>query len=51
MIIDGKDDKSYDNIGTGSLAFSQNGKSLAYAAESGNKWCVVVDGETTGQTV
>jgi Tol biopolymer transport system component len=37
--------KPYDGIGTGTLIFSPDGKRLAYAVQTGNKWHVVVDGK------
>ncbi len=44
-VIDGKEEKQYDNIGNGSIVFSPDSRRLAYAAQSGNKRFVVADGK------
>jgi len=43
LVLDGKPQKPYDNIGE--LASSADGRRLAYAALSGKKWRVVADGK------
>jgi hypothetical protein len=43
VVIDGKEEKQYDGIGT--IVFSPDSKHTAYAAKAGDKWSVVTDGK------
>jgi hypothetical protein len=45
MVVDGKEEKKYDDIGEGSPIFSPDSKRVAYVAGEGGKWFVVVDGK------
>lgn len=44
VVVDGKEGKQYDRIGTGTPIFSPDSKRVAYGAQVGDKWFVVVDG-------
>jgi len=44
VVLDRVRGPTYDAIGLGALAFSADGKRLAYAARRGGQWRVVVDG-------
>lgn len=46
VVVDGKEEKKYDNIGIDTLIFSPDSRRLAYAARIGNKECVIVDGKS-----
>ena len=48
VVVDGKEEKQYDRIGSGSL-FSPDSKRVAYGAKVGNKQFVVVDGKEEKQ--
>jgi hypothetical protein len=45
VVMDGREEKPYDNIGNGSLLFSPDSTHLAYGAQSGDKRFVVLDGK------
>ncbi|MDI6761339.1 MAG: hypothetical protein QMD05_10980 [Candidatus Brocadiaceae bacterium] len=49
VVVDGKEERQYDDIGAGSPIFSPDGKRVAYGAKVGNKWFVVVDRKEGGQ--
>lgn len=49
VVVDGKEEKKYDNIGIDTLIFSPDSRRLAYAARIGNKECVIVDGKVEKQ--
>jgi Tol biopolymer transport system component len=42
---EGKPGAVFDAIGEGTLLFSPDSKHLAYAAQSGGQWCMVLDGK------
>lgn len=44
VTFDGRDEKSYADIGRGSLCLSPDGRHLAYVAKKGRNWVVVEDG-------
>jgi hypothetical protein len=44
MIKDGKEEGPYRSIASGSLTFSPDGKRLAYVAQMGRKYFLVLDG-------
>jgi len=44
-VIDGKEDKHYEDIGFGTPIFSDDGQSVAYAASLEGKWFVVLNGQ------
>ncbi len=44
-VVDGKEGREYDGIGTGTLIFSPDSKRQTYSACVGEKWLVVVDGK------
>jgi hypothetical protein len=43
MVIDGKEEGPYDNVGP-TIIFSPDSKHVAYEAQLGDKWCMVVNG-------
>ena len=45
VVVDGKEQKQYDEILAGTLAFSHDSRRVAYTGEVGSKRMVVVDGE------
>jgi Tol biopolymer transport system component len=45
VVVDGQEQKPYDDIGGLTLLFSPNSKQVAYVVAVGSKQCVVVDGE------
>jgi Tol biopolymer transport system component len=46
VIVDGTEEKQYDDIGATMLTFfSPDSKRVAYGARAGNRWLVVVDGK------
>lgn len=44
MVVDGLEQKEYDGVGFGTLAFSPDSQTLAYIATRDNKQLVVVNG-------
>ncbi|HLA36860.1 MAG TPA: hypothetical protein VJZ02_00155, partial [Candidatus Brocadiales bacterium] len=49
VVVDGKEEKQYDDIVAGTLIFSPDSKRVAYGAIVGNKWFAVVDGKEEKQ--
>jgi hypothetical protein len=49
VVLDGRPQRTFDNIGGGSLVFSPGGRKLAYEARSGWARFVVVDGKRKGR--
>jgi acetyl esterase/lipase len=47
--VDGKEEKQYDDIMAGTPLFSPDSTHVAYAAQMGTKWFVVVDGKEEKQ--
>ena len=45
VVVDGKEDKKYDDLVSGTPIFSADGQRLAYGAREGDKWLVVADGK------
>jgi Tol biopolymer transport system component len=45
VVVDGKEGKKYDGLGSGDPIFSADGHRIAYGALEGDKWMVVVDGK------
>jgi len=45
VVIDGKDNKLYDDLVQSSIIFSADGKHVSYGAKSGDKWFMVLDGK------
>ena len=43
-MVDGVEGSTYNGIGAGGPIFSPDSKRVAYAANKGNKWIVLVDG-------
>ena len=43
VVVDGKEGKKYDDLGSGTLIFSADGQRVAYGALEGDKAMVVVD--------
>lgn len=48
-VVDGKEDRPFEEIEPRSLKFSPDGMRVAYFAKSGGKWCAVVDGVASGE--
>lgn len=49
VIVDGKADPLFDQIGEGSFRFSSNSQHRAYFAEQGGRWMAVFDGKAGPQ--
>jgi len=49
VVVDGKEEKQYDDIYSGGPIFSPDSTRVAYGARVGNKWFVVVDGKEQKQ--
>jgi len=45
VVVDGKKEKSYDKILSGTPIFSPDNRFVAYAARSENQWFIVADGK------
>lgn len=45
MVVDGKEEKHYEKIWSGSLMFSPDSKQVVYAAKVNENWSVVLDGK------
>ena len=44
VVVDGREEKLYDRIWTGGVFFSPDSRRVAYGAQAGDKWFVVIDG-------
>jgi Tol biopolymer transport system component len=49
VVVDGKEEEQYDDIGGTNLLFSPDSKRFAYKARTGNSYFVVVDGKVEKQ--
>jgi hypothetical protein len=43
IVVDGVEGREYDGIGSATLRFSPDSKRLAYLAQRGDEWRIVVD--------
>jgi hypothetical protein len=48
VVLNGEEERKYDDIASGSPIFSPDGKHLFYGARKGGKWLVVIDGKEAG---
>lgn len=47
VVVDGTPSKEYDNVVIGTVQFSPDSKHIAYAAQDGKKFFIVMDGEAS----